>query len=453
MAGRSRWYGKNLPMNTRVLPAVGVALVCAACGESSNGSGEPSPPKPSRADAGDPYGSFESARPIPLGSPGILETIDGKEDKDFFSFDGRSGEWIELRSTSLDILDVFDTRITLYDENHAQLAYNASTRSLRGENVLARVITVLPGDGKYFVEIDDPEAAPVAAGFSQAYRLTVTDLSATADGYTVEDDGAAATAIRFHRWNIDSVIIDDSFLAGSFSDASDADAFAFTIDPGPEKTLSVEVQDSGVDADGSATTAGNVWVTTDTDAAVIARIDNSIGQNALTPPLDPGNYRLWVSHPNTAFANRDFYVVRAMVGPENPVEADEATNGTVGTAEALTTTNSNGTDSAFILAHVLDGDLDYFRFDGHAGASASAYCESARGGSGLVGLHVSLRDETDTTLAEATETAFSATAQGSALALENVTVPASGSLYMRTSKDGQLPDVTGNWARCAIYAQ
>ena len=131
----------------------------------------------------------------------------------------------------------------------------------------------------------------------------------------------------------------------------------------------------------------------------------------------------------------------------------DATNGTIASAEPLTLATGSGRDTAYFLAHVRDQDIDYFRFDGQAGQTASAYCESTEGGSGLVSLHVSLRDDTDKILLEATETQASPTAPGATISLENVAIPPSGHLYVRATKDGQLPDVVGDWVRCAVYAQ
>lgn len=439
-------------MNPRAIPFVGMALVSSACGES-DAPARASPPV-ARVDAGDPNATFETAVPIDVGSQGVFDAVDGREDLDFFSFEGKAGEWIEIRAGSLDPLIVADARLTLYGVNREQLAYNRYVKSLRGENVLSRIVTRLPSDGKYFVEVGDPEAPPISAGFSQTYRLRIAELTAEPDGYTVEDPSSAdPTPVRFHVWNIDPVVIDDSFVAGSFSDGSDVDSFSFTVAPGDPETLSAEVEESGDQANGSTSTAGRVWVTSATDSTVIGRIDNSQGQTTLTPPLDSGDYVLWVAHPDTPLGKNDFYVVRTMLGPENPIEAKETTNGAVASAEPLTTMTTNGQDTAFILAHVLDGDLDYFRFDGHAGETASAYCESRTGGSGTVGLHVSVRDAADTSLADATEVASSTSMPGSTVALENVPVPSSGTLYIRVSKDSQLPDVIGDWARCAVYAQ
>lgn len=436
-------------MKARVVSAVGAALLCGACQQEapvglSRGSGAP--------DAGDNDNStFETADPIEIGSKGAFDMVDGREDVDFFSFDGREGEWIEIRSSYFDPFTFSDTRLTLFDPARAQIAYNRYVDSIQGENLLARIVTRLPATGKYFVEVGDPDGPPYDAGLSQAYHLKVDELTAQPDGFAVEADGEPdTTPVTFHAWNIDPVIVDDSFMVGTFSDTNDIDRFSFTV-TGDIHALSAEVFESGALADGSTTSAGKVWITDEAGTTIIARIDNTSGQSFLGPPLDPGNYMLWVAHPDTPIGTNDFYVVRTLLLPENPREAADATNGTVGSAEPFAVTGGNA--SASILAHIGDQDVDYFRFDGQAGQTISTFCESARSGSGLVGLTVSIRDETDGILLEATETPASQAAPGTAVSLDHVPIPPSGSIYVRTTKESQLPDVAGDWVRCALYEQ
>jgi hypothetical protein len=436
-------------MKASLVSAVGIALLCGACGDT-----ETAPPEASGADGGDKdNATFETADPIEVDSKGVFEMIDGREDVDFFSFEGRAGEWMEIRSGSFDSFTFSNTNLTLFDSERVQIAYNERVDSLSGEEVLARIVTRLPATGKYFVEVGDPYAPPYSAGLSQAYRLTVTGLVREPDGFTVEADGdPATTPVSFHRWPIDPDFIGDSFVVGTFSDSGDVDQFSFTIDAGDVRALSAEVQESGALADGSTTTAGKVWLTGGS-GAVIARIDNASGQSLLLPPLEEGTYTLWVSHPEAPVGANDFYVMRTLLLPENPRETADATNGTIASAEPLAKTVSLGREAAFFLSHVSERDVDYFRFDGRAGQSASLYCDSAEGGSGLVGLTVSLRDEADNVLLEATEDPAAPRPPGTALALEDVAVPNAGSLYVRTTKGSQLPDVVGDWVRCAIYAK
>jgi hypothetical protein len=71
---------------------------------------------------------------------------------------------------------------------------------------------------------------------------------------------------------------------------------------------------------------------------------------------------------------------------------------------------------------------------------------SGTDGSGVVGLHLSARNDADESLADATETS------SEPISLDGVPIADSGKLYLRLWKDGQLPDVAGDWGRCVISA-
>src|SRR5262249_29265579 len=118
----------------------------------------------------------------------------------------------------------------------------------------------------------------------------------------------------------------------------------------------------------------------------------------------------------------------------------------VATAEPLAVEGGGGQFQAYILLNVRDDDVDYFRFDAEAGRTVSADCVSRDDGSGVVDLNVSIRDENDATMTEATEQV------GKPVSLGGVRVPSAGAVYLRLSKQSQLPDVIGDWARCVISA-
>ena len=73
------------------------------------------------------------------------------------------GDWYRFAFSVINHLGYFDrftfsdTTLTLFGPDRSQLAYNRYVESLRGEKVLARIITRLPVDGTYYVEVGDPE--------------------------------------------------------------------------------------------------------------------------------------------------------------------------------------------------------------------------------------------------------------------------------------------------------
>jgi hypothetical protein len=394
---------------------------------------------------GDSNGTFDTARKLTVGSfPGVLATVDGREDVDFFSFDGTEGQWVTIQSTGSSSLSVSDTAIALYDPDRNPLAWNAYVDSFVGENVLARIVTRLPANGTYYLSIGDRNAPPAALGLVQPYKISVVDAS-TLDGYTIDaetgDDASHATPSSFHRWDIPNNPVDDAFFLGSFASRTDVDAFSFEVKDGA-RVASARIEKIGISGNGSTSLIGKAWITDETGAVTIARIDNTVGQDSMSPPLSMGRYRLFVSHPDADPSSNDFYVVRAFLAADNPAESADATNGTIGAAEPLVIEQG----SAYLLSHVGDNDIDYFTFDGVAGSTVTAHCTSSAEGSGLVGLQVALRDEGDATLVEGAETLTTPVDL-------SATMPASGKLFLRETKDSQLSDVIGDWSRCVVQAQ
>jgi hypothetical protein len=400
-------------------------------------------------DAGDPNGTMDRATALHVGDfPGVFDSFDGREDKDFFSFDGAEGQWASIRSVDRSGLSLADTPLSLYGPDRARLAGNRYAPSLLGEDLLARIITRLPVAGRYYIEVSDPGAPPVAYDLSQPYRISVVDANVT-DGYTVNVEGAAPTPARFVHVSTTNVDVEDVFLTGSYETEDDVDAFTIDVAEGAARLVDVKVDTDGKSGNGSTTPAGTIWITDSMGMTVLGKIDASAGQTSLTPPLDVGRYVLWTRHPATNLGANDFYVVRALIAPDNPVETSDATNGSLESAEPLSIEPLDPSSTqlqAFVLFHIGEGDVDYFRFDGKPGQTASISCVSGTDGSGVVGLHLSARNDADESLADATETS------SEPISLDGVPIADSGKLYLRLWKDGQLPDVAGDWGRCVISA-
>src|SRR5690348_17085798 len=162
-------------------------------------------------DAGDPNGTMDRATALHVGDfPGVFDSFDGREDKDFFSFDGTEGEWVSIRSVDRSGLSFADTPLSLFGPDRVRLAGNRYAPSLLGENLLARIITRLPADGRYYIEVSDPGAPPVAYDLSQPYRVSVVDANAT-DGYTVNVESDDPTPARFAHVTTTNVDVEDVF--------------------------------------------------------------------------------------------------------------------------------------------------------------------------------------------------------------------------------------------------
>jgi hypothetical protein len=400
------------------------------------------------ADAGDPNGTFDRATELTVGAyPGVYDSLDGREDADFFSFEGTAGEWVAIRATDASGISVSDTPLNLFGPDRQRLAFNRYTPALLGETILARIITRLPADGRYYVAVVDPGAPSISWGYSQPYRISVADAS-TLDGFSINVEGDAPTATNIQKITTPSGDLDDVFLMGEFGTTGDTDAFSIDIPEGGARLVDAKVDTSGIMGNGSTSTPGDVWVTDTDGTTIIGRIDGAAGQTSLTPPLAAGRHLLVTDHPHAmALGTNDFFVIRALIAPDNPIEAEDATNGVIDTAEPLAVEALDPAKTqfqAYVLSHLGKDDVDYFRFDAKADQTADVSCISRGDGSGVVGLHLSARDEKDATLSEATEDV------GTPIDLPSVTIPSSGAVYLRLSKDSQLDDVIGDWVRCVI---
>ncbi len=442
-------------MRLRLSVCAAVASLLGACGSDRAGRVEPSEHADAGdagapgVDAGDPNGTMDRATPLRVGDyPGVFDSLDGREDSDFFSFEGNEGDWVSIRTTDKSGLSLADTPLSLYSPDRDKLAANRWAPALLGEDVLSRIITRLPASGRFYVSVADPNGPPVSLGLSQPYRISVVDATAT-DGYTVNMEGDTATPARVAKLSTPGGELDDVFLSGTYDSPDDADAFVLDVGSDGGRLVDVKLDTDGKAGNGSTTPPGAVWVTDMSGANVIGKIDGAAGQTSLTPPLDAGKYLVWTSHPDTAMGANDFYVLRALIAPDNPAESEEATNDALASAEplAVEALDAAGTQlQAYVVLHVGADDVDYFRFDGKDGQAATVSCVSRGDGSGVVGLHVSARDEKDASLADTTEDL----AKGAEL--DAIPLPSSGKLYLRFSKDGQLPDVTGDWVRCVVSA-
>ena len=159
------------------------------------------------------------------------------------------------------------------------------------------------------------------------------------------------------------------------------------------------------------------------------------------PPLTAGQYLLWVQHPQAALGANDFYVIKTRFGTENPPEINVDTNDTAAGAGVLTFAGDPG--QVFTLSRLPGNDVDYYRFGLPAGLNFAVTCGGRVAGSGVRDLRVELRDESDTVVAMATETATGAAS------IPNMTLTSTNA-YIRLSKGSQDPEVNGAWVRCGL---
>ncbi len=395
------------------------------------------------ADAGQ-EDEFDRARGIPFGLPGGRGTISPAGDMDMYKFEATEGQWIvlDIEANPNGQPNSVDTVITLYGPDKMQIAENddAVPRTSTDSELVVRIGQT----GTYYVRVQEwstwAGAEPVGSP-AFAYVLMLTEISATGNGITFDgeqgDDSATANMGK----------LDDNgfgFWMGTFNDSSDIDVYGFTVPPGNQRLFDAQTMPVGKDGYGVAQ-GGRMWITSFDGSQIIARVDTSNEQDNVAPSLEPGNYQLWVESKVMTSGSNDYYVLKARVGEENPLEMAEMANNALAGAEALTMSTASPR-AGFVLADVGMGDVDYFSFDIQANEQVSVVCGSRSIGAGTMGLTAEVRDAQDQLVPMATGTETGT----SALFFDQIAVTSTGTYYLRISKAGQDPMVSGQWARCAV---
>ena len=451
----------------------GLALLVAACGggHSQDDAGvqeDVGPPQfdlgqsdlPGQDDgpAGDNNDSFDQAVQMDFTNASQKTgVINPAGDEDFFKFTGTAGQWIAIwvSANATCTTTMLDPVATLYDSTQTQIAQNDDQLSGNCDPFL---ITRLPADGTYYVKVRDwyqvnhPTDESTWRGDPLfVYKIYLYALSNGSGGTTIDQEpgndlGTAAT-LTIPTSSAGS-------LLGTFAGASDVDVYTFTL-PSAESVF-VQFAPDGADGNGSSVGPGQVYITDSTGATVMARIDGAQGSLEIAPPLLPAaTYALWITAPAGSLGANPFYSATVYTqASDNPLEAEAETatgaNDTLALAQALVESTHVG--RYYVLAHLPDGDVDYFSIPVTAGDQFKVNCGSTVIGSGVQGLTVSVRDASDTELHTCTE---NFTDQGCKLGVASgstITVPTTGTYYMRLSKTGQVADVASNYVRCVFVS-
>jgi hypothetical protein len=412
------------------------------------------PPEPAADDAPDAdpnplAADFAAAREVPLDDPdGAVKSIDVYQQHNYFHFRGVGGVFYELRTGRRDYMP--DTTLTLYDAQGRQLAFNDEGYLWIFDEIDARIVIRLPHDGDYYVRVDDIETPPeffeaYEAGFGPGlyYRLVVRTLDAAHEGVAFEwgnhagmDIPTEATLVRMPGQGHRQVT-----LLGEFEEVLDTDVFEF--DGLGDSVLLGRVHRSGVEGCGSTALDRLVWVA-DGARATLAEISPAAGQYKLSPPVGADRYSLWLASEGETTGDNDFYAVDLVMVPDNPVEHDDASNGSAAHAEALTVDAGDYRSRGYVLARLPDGDVDYFRFDAVPGDRMEVICQASSEGSGLVELRAELRGPDDTLLAHGVETSTEA------LEIGETPVTSAGPHYLKLSSPLRRWGLEGDWARCVV---
>lgn len=413
----------------------------------------PAPDAP-RGDAGGRTNDdFGSATPIELDARTLaMEAIERPGDVDFFSFEGRQGQWVVVFTTTMPPAmpsDRFaDTVITLYGPDRMPLAENDDALPRRGTD--SEIVLRLPSTGTYSYRVQefstwapertDPPGPRGGAAF--VYQTGVRELSEGALQVYLEPDPETGVPIDLGSDR-------DALVLGRLEHEGDIDTFYFlsTSTALRPELLEVAIMPAGPTGYGATRTAGRMWIT-DEDGAIVARAAITDQLVPLSPGLLGGMHRLWVEARSGAPGPNDHYVIKFSWRAESPRERSETANGVFASAESRPLTPVTGAmiEQGFMFVRLPPRDVDYFSFEVMAGREVTVACGSRILGSGVLGMRAELRSATDAVLAASTET------ETTNAWIDAFPVPAAGTYYLRLSASGQDPIVIGDWGRCGIAA-
>ncbi len=372
---------------------------------------------------------------------GFRAAIAEPGDRDYYFFEGTEGEYVRVftNTAAAPNGDRVDTVIRIYDNAEVQVAENDD--AVPRVSVDSEIIYRLPADGRYFVEVIEwsdwaEEALKGQPNF--AYQLQVRTVNANNPGTTIETEAGndAASAIpAVLNQNV-------GLICGTFADNADVDVYAFTQPA--EGYLYFEMMPAGTDGHGATSPIGNVWLTDASGMDIMARLDMSGDTTNFSPAVPAGDYLLWLQHPGMAAGSNDFYSFKPLIIGGNDPEMEP--NDSRATAEPrMLTARPDQMDRAnFLLANLPDGDVDYFAVEPVGNETLTVVCGSATAGSGVQGLTIEIQDGTGATLAMATEPADD-------LARITDQTVTSSVVYVKISKTGQDPVVSGDFVRCGFF--
>lgn len=401
------------------------------------------------------------ATPLTLGSS-VTDTIDPAGDDDHFVFSATAGEWIALFTIANpdDEPTFVDTVITLY-ANGGALELAESDDGVPRVSTDSELFYHVTQSGQYCVRVQEfsewANMTPVGDP-SFAYELyaialdpfNVPPFNEDSDPNSANDTLQTAQPLTTEP---DTLSGSFAYIAGMLTPGSDVDFYSFTT---TSATLATDVylMPEGTSGHGSTQGPGLVRLR-NASGAVLAELDYQLGSpNLYFPTSASSGYRIEVTRPNTTVGANDFFFFK-LSNLSSANDSESEPNDTAGQAD-VAPPNADG----MFTRHFIQGSIspatetDYWSFSANGGQSLIVVCNAARVGSGLLGFTVTLRNASDTaTLQTETESATQDLIWDTGGSMPLVTIPTSGTYYMKFTATGQKSGVLGAHYLCGLHLQ
>jgi len=428
---------------------------------------------------GDGNDTKDTAEELTLGTA-VQATLDAPDkDTDWYKFTGTKGQTLQILALAKTLdennTDPFspeylDLVVQVFDSAGAEFALqdDPSPRSSNDPSIL----TVLPADGEYFVQVSEcskvygvASCAPVDGITNLNYAIVVGDLTFDTEGMVKEteanDTEATANTITYSAVDGQTGVYYMTVVHGGFGADADLEYFKFTVpadlavEAGSRPIVSFYPQlggpgsvDQATAGNGSSTMIGEITVYPAGSTTAIAKVDSSTGSEIGVPLTLGGNYVAVIKRQSTGTAGTNpFWFAYNSLGGGNPLEAADAANNTLGTAEVLTA--ASGSASYFVEGDITPAtDVDHYSIDVTGGSTVSLVCSAERLGSGLRGFTMDLLKADGSAVPGGSITESST---DDAL-LADVAIPSGEtSLIVKLTATSQAADVSSTFYRCGFH--
>lgn len=386
------------------LPVLALALMPLAAGAQSGFRNGFEHPASALACAGAPLLALASS---------VSDAIDPPGQIDYYRVNAGVGQWVEFR-----VIANPDNDAELLDSVLTVLAADGVQRVARNDDdvlgfgVDSALVYRSPGTATYCLQLQDFSSWTndvAEGGPTYVYDLYANPIDFQTPGLnrdTEPNDTTATAQLGITAFSTPAVA-QLANLAGDFATLEDVDVYRLNSAP-TAQTIEVLFTPTGNAGYGGTTALGLVDIVAADGSTVLGRLDVARGARALRlPALGLTNYHVYVHAPPAAPGANPFYWLQwRALASRNPQETNDVANGVSATAEVATPVPFDGGTSYFLGGTIDSSDTDWWSFTASAGNRVQLSCASAREGSGVISLTVTLyRDPVQAPLQSEAETA------------------------------------------------
>jgi hypothetical protein len=383
--------------------------------------------------------SFETALRLEPDGPPVLQDQRVAGQMDFYVFEAEAGGIYEI-STDRHRFSP-DLVVSVYDPERTLLAENDTGSVFGGDAIDARVVVRADTSGDYYVKATDPDLTSTFFSDSPLpllyYHPRVRLITSDTPGYAIAKPGEQ-TELK--------PVADDAtgYRYVTLLGAAGEDDAVFLLKGQREDVCAAEFRDDLTLLPNQSMAWQSAQLEDDA-AHVLGRIERTLDQKSLHPPVSTRSYRLRVRAEAAVEGGAALYAVDLVLIPDNRPELDDVKNNRPEGAETVPFSGF-GSRRGLVRSLLPPGDVDYYRIDLVPMERTMARCEGQSGGSGVRGFKAEIVDALGTVLQSAVEP------QEYGLVVQP-TEPATtaGVYYLRLAAgEGSSDFAAADWVRCDV---